>query len=56
MNNIEKKDMSNTCEFRDSEMNYKAGKEITYEEYDKWYSENCAQCIYESDICMYGEE
>ena len=53
---MDKKDMSKTCGFKDAEMDYKAGKEITYEEAEQWYKENCYQCKYASDICMYGEE
>jgi hypothetical protein len=54
--NMDKKDMSKTCGFKDAEMDYMAGKEITYKESEKWFNENCRQCIWASDICMYGEE
>ena len=55
MENINKVDMSIVCEFKDFEMHSKAGKEITYEEYDTWYENHCKKCIYASDICMHGE-
>lgn len=32
------------------------GDEITKEEYEEWYKENCAKCIYAYEVCMYGEE
>lgn len=32
------------------------GDEITKEDYEKWYKENCAKCIYAYEVCMYGEE
>lgn len=53
---MDKKDRSRTCEFKDAEMHYMAGKEVTYEESEKWFNENCIQCIWAGDICMYGEE
>lgn len=54
---MEKVDMSKECEFLDFEMfACLALEEITQEEYDGWYKNNCGKCIHASDICMYGEE
>lgn len=52
---MQKQDMSATCGFKDVEMHYKVGKEITQEEYIEWHNNNCNKCIHMSDICMYGE-
>jgi hypothetical protein len=53
-----KQDMSKTCGFKHNE--YISAVHVTHtmsaEDWDKWYSKNCANCKYMSEICMYGEE
>lgn len=29
--------------------------EITQDEFDAWFDENCAKCSYMNEVCMYGE-
>lgn len=50
-----KVDMSATCGHRDYEVSSQAGEQITYEEAEKWFDDNCGKCIWSSDICMHGE-
>ena len=53
---MQKQDMSATCEFRDVELYYKLKNgEITQEEYDEYWNNNCSKCIHMVEICMYGE-
>lgn len=55
---MSKTDMSRTCGFKYHEYWDKANNKrtMTQEEFKKWYNDNCAQCIYMGEICMYGEE
>lgn len=46
-----KQDMSKTCEFK-----YQEKREMSQEEWQKWYDSNCAKCQYMCEICMYGEK
>ena len=34
---------------------YKLLREISEEEFEQWYDEHCANCIYMNEICMFGE-
>lgn len=53
-----KPDKSNDkCLAERYEFERKLGKnENVYDEYTKWYNENCRGCKYEYVICMKGEE
>jgi len=47
--------MSKHCKFADLDMMLKRENgEITNEEFQKWYDENCGKCIHMCEICMYG--
>lgn len=54
---MEKKDNSNTCDFKYGEYWYKANHEKTMsqEEWLNWYDAHCQNCKYMCEICMYGE-
>ena len=53
---MQKQDMSATCGFRDVELYYKLKDgEITQEEYDEYWNNNCGKCVHMVKICMYGE-
>jgi hypothetical protein len=53
---MDKQDMSRTCGFKDAELGFKrASCEITDEEYDEYFDNNCGKCKYMCEICMYGE-
>lgn len=43
------------CSYEEMWVLRKNGK-ITEEEFQHWYSSNCAKCWYMSEICMFGEE
>lgn len=54
---MEKVDMSKTCGLGQMQKwidRYE--KTISDQEFEEWYEKNCAKCIYESEICMYGEQ
>lgn len=53
-----KQDMTFQCGLKSEENWYNAhiDKTLDIDEYYKWYDDNCAKCIYASDVCMYGEE
>ena len=54
---MSKQDMSKECGFKEMEMFYKHyNGEITVEELDEYYNNNCMKCIYMYEICMYGAE
>lgn len=56
MNNT-KQDMSATCGFKDSEMWHKRDQgEISDNEFDSYWDNNCGKCIHMCEICMCGEE
>lgn len=51
---MEKIDMSATCWPWQEAMRCKKERgEITNEQWEQWYDDHCAKCIYESEICMY---
>ena len=53
---MDKIDMSSTCGFKDAEMWHKHyNHEITDEEFNKYWDNNCGKCIHMCEICMYGE-
>jgi len=52
MKTQKKIDMSDTC----GEGQQVAISIMDEESYCEWYKEHCANCIYEHEICMYGED
>ena len=55
---MDKKDMTFQCGFKSEDKWYDAhiNKTLDIDEYYKWYDNNCAKCVYASDVCMYGED
>lgn len=54
---MKKIDMSTRCGLCQETMALKEYRgEISHEVFQRWYDANCAQCIHESVVCMYGEE
>ena len=55
---LDKKDMTFQCGFKSEDNWYNAhvNKTLDMDEYYKWYDNNCAKCIYASEVCMYGED
>lgn len=53
---MDKIDMSSICGFKDAEMWYKCyNREITDEEFNIYWDNNCGKCVHMCEICMYGE-
>ena len=51
------KDMSSKCGIKYFEMCIQERDgQITDEEFQEWFADNCAKCSYMCEICMYGEE
>ena len=49
--------MSSLCDFKDAEMYYKHhNHEITKEEFNEYWDNNCRKCVHMCEICMYGEK
>lgn len=53
-----RKDMSKNCKFlcMSFEQFKKEYPDATWDDWIREYENNCGQCIYEHDICMYGEQ
>jgi len=53
----DKVDNSLYCEFELQNMVTKRDNgEITQEEFEEWYNENCKDCIHMGEVCMFGEK
>lgn len=53
----DKVDNSLYCEFAYQDMFAKRyNDEITQEEFEEWYNENCKDCIHMGEVCMFGEK
>lgn len=53
-----KQDMSAVCGHHYEEYWYAANEKHTMpqDQFQQWFKQNCAKCLYMSEICMFGEE